>query len=873
MTEALRDRYTIERELGRGGMATVYLARDLRHDRPVALKVMHPELSATLGPERFLREVRLAARLQHPHILSVIDSGESAGILWFTMPYVEGESLRDRLRREKQLSLEEALRIAREAAQALQYAHTHGVIHRDVKPENILLLADDGSTLVADFGVARGLQGGEEALTETGLAVGTPAYMSPEQASGARDLDARTDVYALATVLYEMLAGEPPFAGPTPQAAVARRFTETPRSLRQVRETVPEALEQAVLKGLAKAPADRFAGAADFARALAAPATTTSGSVPTLSPEPPPVASRRRIPLAAALGLGFLLGLGVLFGWLRSQGGADEAGSGVQRVAVLPFENLGDSADVYFADGVADEVRGKLAALPGVEVIARSSSAQYRQTSKPPREIARELGVRYLLTGTVRWEKRPGAGGRVRVSPELVDAASGTTRWHQPFDAPVADVFAVQADIAGRVAEALGVALGAGQRERLARRPTGNLDAYQHYLRGRELTSGESTPEALRAAAAEYRASVELDSAFAEAWAALAVTHAMLFRMGGLQASDTRLAREAVERATALAPESPETRLAAAHYAGFVSGDAPAALRELRAGLEVAPGRADLLAGAGSIEVDLGRTEEGLADLEHAARLDPRSPRVLGGLAATYLNLHRIREAEGAVARARALNPGSMALAYTQARILAAKGDLAGLRRVLAAMEQSLGARQVVAYVALREDLITALDSARLRRMLALTPADLDGGRADWALALAQGHQWLGNETAARAYGDTAAAAFAAQQRAVGAHLSPRDRAMQAGLRALALAYAGRAPEAVAEARRTADDPAGDEYVRHLAARAYLLAGRPEQALEQLEVIVSGQLPGFYTRAWLRIDPAFAMLEGHPRFERLVQGS
>jgi serine/threonine-protein kinase len=853
-------------------MATVYLGHDLRHDRPVALKVMHPDLAATLGPERFLREIRLAARLQHPHILSVIDSGESAGLLWFTMPFVDGESLRDRLRREKQVSVDEALRVAREAAQALHYAHTHGVIHRDVKPENILLLAGDGSTLVADFGVARALLGNEEALTQTGLAVGTPAYMSPEQASGTRDLDARTDVYALATVLYEMLVGEPPFAGPTPQVTMARRFTEAPRSLRQVRETVPEAVEQAVLKGLAKAPADRFASAAEFARALAAPGTVTSVTATSLSPRALPASSRRRVPLAATLAVGFLLGLGVLFGWLRSHGGVDEGRSGVQRVAVLPFENLGDSGDWYFADGVADEVRGKLAGLPGVEVIARASSAQYRQTSKPPQQVARELGVRYLLTGTVRWEKRPGAGGRVRVSPELVDASRGTTRWQQPFDAPVADVFAVQADIAGRVAEALGVALGAGQRERLARRPTRNLDAYQHYLRGRELVGSENTTDKLRAAAAEFRAAVELDTAFADAWAALGSTHALLFRLGGVQASDTRLAREAVERARALAPESPETRLAAANCAYFVTGDVQAALRELRAGLEVAPGRADLLAYAGGTELSLGRTEEGLADMEHAARLDPRAPGVLEGLATAYLNIHRLSEAEGAITRARALNPASLSLAYQQARILAGKGDVDGVRRVLSSMEPSQGARRVDAYVAIREDLISILDSTRLRRMLVLTPADLDNGRADWALALAEGHSLLGNRPAARAYGDTAVTAYTTQAREVGGNFTPRDQAMQTGLRALALAYAGRAAEAAAEARRAADDPAGDAYVHHLAARAYLLTGQTGPALHQLELIASGRLPGFYTRAALRMDPAFAALDSQPRFQQLLRG-
>ena len=237
LERGLADHYRIERELGRGGMAVVYLAQDLRHDRPVALKALLPELAATLGPERFQREIRLAARLQHSHILTVHDSGEAGGRLWFTMPFVEGESLRDRLRRERQLPVDDALRIAREAAAALDYAHRHGVVHRDIKPENILLTAD-GDTLVADFGIARAL-GGEDGLTQTGMAIGTPAYMSPEQASGEKAIDARTDVYSLGAVLYEMLAGEPPYTGPTAQAIIMRRFAEPVPSVRRLRPNVP----------------------------------------------------------------------------------------------------------------------------------------------------------------------------------------------------------------------------------------------------------------------------------------------------------------------------------------------------------------------------------------------------------------------------------------------------------------------------------------------------------------------------------------------------------------------------------------------------------------------------------------------------------
>ena len=270
---ALGSSYRVERELGRGGMATVYLATDAKHGRSVALKVLHADLAASLSTERFRREITLAANLQHPHILTVLDSGEtSAGQMWFTMPYVEGETLRDRIRRERQLPVDEALRIAREVADALQYAHTHHVIHRDIKPENILLAGSHA--LVADFGIARALRTAAtseplgQALTETGTAVGTPSYMSPEHATGDRELDARTDIYSLGAVLYEMLAGEPPFTGPTAQSIVAKMMTTAAPPIRAVRPAVPEWLDTVVRQALAPVPADRFASAADFARAL-----------------------------------------------------------------------------------------------------------------------------------------------------------------------------------------------------------------------------------------------------------------------------------------------------------------------------------------------------------------------------------------------------------------------------------------------------------------------------------------------------------------------------------------------------------------------------------------------------------------------------
>ena len=418
---ALADRYRIERELGRGGMATVYLAYDLRHDRPVALKVLRPELAATLGPERFLLEIRTAARLHHPHILPVHDSGETTGRLWYTMPYVEGESLRQRLAREHQLPLDQAVRVATQVLSALGYAHAHGVIHRDIKPENILLEGDQA--VVADFGVARAISAaGDDRLTETGLALGTPAYMSPEQATAARDLDGRSDLYALGCVLYEMLAGQPPFLGATAQQLLARHAIDPVPPLRTVRATVPVGVEQSVMRALAKIPADRFPTAAEFAEALAAPGDTavTSASMPQRH--------RRRRMVALAAGALVLALAGYLW-WPHPEPELDP-----NLVAVVPFRVRGAAPALgYLREGMIDLVAARLtgegsarAADPGSVMAAWRRAAGSESDDLPERAalgLARRLGAGQLLVGGV-----VGTPNHVALNASLLPVQGGTSR-------------------------------------------------------------------------------------------------------------------------------------------------------------------------------------------------------------------------------------------------------------------------------------------------------------------------------------------------------------------------------------------------------------------------------------------------------------
>ncbi|HEY7636134.1 MAG TPA: protein kinase [Gemmatimonadales bacterium] len=866
-TDALRDRYTFERELGQGGMATVYLAQDLKHKRPVALKLLRAEYAQALGPARFRREIETAARLQHPHICAVYDSGEVAGHLWFTMPYVRGQSLRELLQQHGRLPVDQVLRIVREAAQGLQYAHEEGVVHRDIKPENILL-SRDGVTLLADFGIARPLDSSEDHhLTRGGVAVGTPAYMAPEQAMGETSVDGRADQYSLAVTCYEMLAGAPPFVAATAAAVFATRLRDPTPSARTSRPEVSPAVDQALQRALSVEPADRFETIAEFARSLESP-TTVSAPIPESTP------SRRRIGLVLVLlALLVLLGAGSFLARWQSPAPVTVAKSATPKVlAVLPFENLGDSSDRYFADGVTDEVRTKLAQVGGLEVIARSSSVEYRETAKRPQDIARELGADYLLTGTVRWEKRPGKASRVRVIPELVEVRMGSaprTRWGQQFDAALTDVFAVQADIAGKVANALDLALGAGTRERFAAKPTQDLDAYTAYLRGKELRAGERSPEAQRAAIIELQRAVTLDSTFAAAWAELAMTQLAAFRMGGSQSADADAAGESVQRAKALAPDLPDTRAATGSYQLIARGNPEAALAEYAAGLKIAPGRGDLLDFQAEAHLELGRWKEAIADLEHAARLDPRSPNVLGSLGDVYARARRYPEARNAIARARALRPSSMSLAYTRARIAAAEGDLNGVHQILGSMEDVLGRRAVVAFAALREDLIWTLDEERLRMLLQLTPADLDGGRADWSLAVAETHWLRGDQALARAYGDTAVAEYA---RLLAGWGTRYGRAQLIALKGMALGYAGRPAEGIVECRRALQlEPLSTgrsaPYIAYLLARNLVLAGDPERAVDQLEAIL--QVPDYVSSGWLRIDRTLERLRGNARFRQL----
>ncbi len=863
----LADRYTLERELGRGGMAVVYLARDLKHDRPVALKVLLPELAASLGAERFQREIRLAARLQHPHILAVHDSGETSGRLWFTMPYVDGESLRDRLRREGPLPVEDALRITRDAAQALQYAHENGVIHRDVKPEN-LLLTGDGNTLVADFGIARAADG-DENITKGGASLGTPAYMSPEQADGL-PADGRTDVYSLAAVLYEMLVGTPPYPGATAMSVIAKWLSGPVPSACAARPEIPKEVDQAIQRALSRSADERFATMAEFARALQG-ATPGSISTPAALVRPGARAPGRTSP-AVWLVFGALVLLAAGFFAFRHRGAPPTASPKV--LAVLPFENLGDSADAYFADGIANELRSKLSELNGVQVIARGSSNQYRGSSKPPEEIARELGVSYLLTATVQWDKaqQAGAPSRVRVIPELVEVTpqhAARARWQHPFDAALIDVFAVQADIAVKVADELGVVLGDSARRQLAVAPTDNLAAHDEFLKGEAAAQEMKADNAgLRRAIAYYERAVELDSSFAEAWSQLSRARTSLYSNAVPDSALADAARSAAERARALAPNDPLTYLAEGDLSSSVppidNGQAQAAYGE---GARLAPEDVDLLSAAASASSVGGQWDSVAAQLQHALRLDPHSFTVARRLATVRLFRREYPAADSAIQRVIDLAPTNAQAVLLQVMIAVSRGDLPGARAAVAAGARRIEPTTLYPFLAAYQDLYWVLDDAQQREVLLLPPSAFDNDRGVWALVRTELYQLRGDSAHALAYADSARLTLEAQS-----HSAPAD-AQRHSILGVALGYLGRKAEAIREGRRGAEllplsqDAINAPYVQLQLARIYVLTGEPDQAVEVLKGLLGR--PFYVSQGWLRLDPAFRALQGHPGFESL----
>jgi len=637
--EVLAPTYTVDRELGRGGMATVYLAQDSKHDRVVALKVLHPELAASLGPDRFLREIRVAARLNHPHILPLFDSGEIEGFLFYVMPYVEGESLRERLDRQQQLPIDEAIHHARAIASALDYAHRQNVVHRDIKPENVMLY--EGESMVMDFGIAKAVSAAAGTqtvtLTQTGMMVGTPAYVSPEQAAGETQLDGRSDQYSLGCVLYEMLSGERPFNGATAQAILSKRFTETPKAIRQLRRGVPENVERALLKAMSTEASGRYKTAAMFAQALSSSNLETPTDAQTM-PQP--------------------------------------AVSAAKSVAVLPFANMSADADnEYFTDGMAEEIINALTKIQSLRVASRTSSFAFKGKNEDIGEIGRKLKVSTVLEGSVRK-----MGNKLRITAQLVNVADGYHLWSERYDREMEDVFAIQDDISQAIVVALRVILTEGEKKAIEKSRTVNVQAYDYYLRGRQYIH-QWRRKSVEYARQMFNRAIEIDPEYALAYAGVADSCSLLYIHWDAREFNMRQADIASRKALELEPDLAEAHLARG-IAVSLTKKFDEADKEFETAMRLDPKLYEAAYFYGRALKAQGRNAEAAKMFERASLLRPEDFLAPVFLSAVLDDMGLKAEAEAATARAMKLveerlelNPDDARATNLGAAMMAKAGD------------------------------------------------------------------------------------------------------------------------------------------------------------------------------------------------------
>lgn len=622
--------YDLEGEVGRGGMATVYRAYDRRHNRRVAVKVLDREVAASIGTARFLHEITTAAGLSHPNIVPVHDSGEHDGVVYYVMPLIEGETLRDRLNRDKKMPLAETVRIVSRIAAALDFAHRHGVVHRDIKPENIILC--DGEPLILDFGIAKAITvAGGESLTRTGIAVGTPAYLSPEQASGETQLDGKSDQYSLACTVYEMLTGSPPFTGASSQGVIAKRFTEKPPDVSARLPELSPAFSAALVKALSLETTERFSSTGEFAKAL-----------------------------------------------VQAAEGSDAATADGARpsIAILPFANMStDPENEFFADGIAEEIINALTKVRALDVVSRSSAFAFKKRTEDVTEIGRKLNVRTVLEGSVRK-----AGSRLRITAQLIDVATRYHLWSERYDREMADVFAIQDEIATNIVNALKLVLTEKEEAAIKKVPTQSVRAYEYYLRGRQLFH-QRRPNTLDAAEDMYRRAIALDPNYAMAYAGLADCSAFRANEEGGGEEALAQAEAASKRALELDPNSAEAHasrgLTLSHQKRFAEAEP-----EFKEAIRLDPTLYEAAYFYGRMLQTAGKPDEAIEMYERAVGLRPDDYQALSFLAMAHQargDAAKVEDASRRMAdaaeRAISLNPGDTRALYLGAINLERLGE------------------------------------------------------------------------------------------------------------------------------------------------------------------------------------------------------
>ena len=863
--------YRIVDQIGAGGMGVVYRAHDERLDRDVAIKVLPEEVAGDADRlHRFEREAKAVAHLDHPNILAIHDFGSEDGVAYAVMELLEGESLRELISKEG-LTTGKAVEYARSIADGLAAAHDKGIIHRDLKPENVFLTTD-GRIKILDFGLAKLKLPEADLTTETPTAtldtapgglIGTVPYMAPEQVQG-QPADHRSDIFALGVVLYEMLTGHRPFGGSTTVETAAAILKEDPEPISVVAPAVPPTLGSVVSKCLEKRPEDRFSSAHDLSLTLGAIDTTASQDRSVISKRWPHILA---VVIAAAIALFFVFPPEGLFERLAEQ----PVEAQPPRIVVLPFENLGSPDDEYFAEGITEEITSRLAAVSGLQVISRTSAVQYAGTDKTIKEMGEDLGVGYVLEGSVRWA-RGGETSRIRITPQLIRVEDDTHLWAETYDRILDDVFEIQSEIAQKVTDQLGVALSGPEEGETDLQATDNLDAYQAYLRGRYYaTRPHITYENWDRAMAAYQQAVEFDPDFALAHAQLARGHA-LFRYFRHDLTPERLqaADDSAARAVRLAPDSPRVRLALGYYQLWAYRDVEKALEEFALAGASQPDNAEVLEAEGDVFLLQGRWEEALDAFQRAFDLSPHEAGLIDNIAWVLWTTRRYPEAVAAADKEINLAPD---LVWPHLHKIFAywswKGSATRTRAVLEALPGTSSGWERFAwywqemYEGRYRDALDRLESTPNGWIRIKTFARPN------ALLAAYAHERLG-ET------DMAAAAYETAKGLLEAEVleSPEDPRLHSSL-GIVYGALGRKEEAIHEGIRATElltrSMDGFYYLPYVVdlAHIYTIVGDDEAALDQIEYLLTN--PSWISAPWLEMDPRWDPLRDHPRFQALLE--
>ena len=878
LQHTLGSSYTLERELGGGGMSRVFVAEELSLGRKVVVKVLLPDLAATVNVERFHREIQLAAKLQHPHIVPVLAAGISDGLPYYTMPFIEGESLRARLARSGELPVQDTVRILRDVLSALSYAHEHGVIHRDIKPDNVLLTANHA--VVVDFGVAKALSASTNSgssLTSLGVALGTPAYMSPEQSAADPATDHRTDLYAVGAMAYEMLTGHQVFSARSPQAMLAAHATEEPEPLDKRRPSVPPALSSLVMRSLEKHAADRPQSAGEMLAEFETAVTASDAATPRVggtSPRASDKAQRRGLLMAVgAAGVVLTLASSSWYWYDHRASVATVATDATPSLAVLPFENLGRSEDSYFADGMTEEISSRLGGVSGLRLIGRQSAKGYANTSKPAAQIGKELGVAYLLTGTVRWDRSRAGHNVVRVSPALLRASDGVQIWSEPYQNEVTGVFEIQGNVAERVTQALKLRLTEAQQKTLSSQPTNNVEAYDNYLRASALGWDAWKPADFSRAIELYQRAIALDPGFTKAYAGLGRAHLNFYWFrGDPTPRRLELAKAAIDKALALQPTLSAAHVALADYYYHGKLDYARALDAVAVAQRLSPNDPEALAIKATVERRQGRWSESISDMNESLQIDPRNEENLGTQCETLTESRNYDAAQAMCSQLIAIKPDNWGAYYYLSRIAIHRS--ASVKDAVALLKTPLkrmGDKQAGASMMDEESRVIwpATVDADLSRMLAAAAKPTEEAKLLGYFAsklLFAGYQK--NPSAMQQFADSIIRH---------APRSFRGTFFDSEVHSyLSLAYAAKGDKAraVEEGRRAMSIvPIESDGIRgavnlELIADAETLVGVDDEAIAALKKLLA--VPSGLSPAWLRLDPWYDRLRQDPRFKELI---